>query len=464
MSAKELDVSLSGLFEGLEHSTKAEVLDAYSHDSWPLQTKLAMTGAHEFRPDIVVFAKSTQDVVRVLKSAQTFSIPVTTRGLGSSVTGQPLPQRGGIVLDVSGITGPAEVSAVDLTVTVGAGWRGGDLENLLREQGLTLGNSPQSLHRSTIGGWVATRESGQLSSRYGGIEDLVLGLEVVLADGSVSTIGSIPRAAMGPELVGVFIGSEGTLGIITRVSLRVSKVPEHSLKDAFHFSNLESALGFIQELAQSDTRPALVRLYDEEEAQHVLKKPDYKGFLALIETQGPKVIASATHDWYRQLAVSNKGTLIGPEPVETWMARRYDFSAVENLLASTGGYAETIEVAHSWTSIGNLYKSLKAGLAGYADHVYGHFSHVYPQGTSLYMILLGKKTSDDEAVRALQDIWRVAMKISVEQGAVLSHHHGAGLARLPYIQDALGSGHNLLTRVKNGLDPEGILNPGKLGL
>lgn len=464
MSTRELDTSLSGLFQGLEHSVEQEVLDAYSHDSWPLQTKLARTGRHELRPDIVVFAKSTEDVVKAVKIARSSAIPVTTRGLGSSVTGQPLPQNGGVVLDVSGITGTPEISVQDLTVTVGAGWKGGELENLLRVQGLTLGNSPQSLHRSTIGGWVATRESGQLSSLYGGIEDLVLGLEVVLADGTVSNIGSVPRAAMGPELTSVFIGSEGTLGIITRVSMRVSKLPEHSLRDAFTFSNLNSALSFVQELAQSETRPALVRLYDEEEAQHVLKNPDYKGFLVLLETRGPTEVAEATHKWYCDLAKAKGAVGLGPEPVEGWIARRYDFSAVENLLATNGGYAETIEVAHSWSQITELYEALKKALAPYADHVFGHFSHIYPQGTSLYMILLGQAENDEAAIAKLKDIWRVAMEVSVAKGAVLSHHHGAGLARLPYIQTSLGSGHQVLEKIKDGLDPGRLLNPGKLGL
>lgn len=464
MSTRELDSSLTGLFHGLEHSVDSEVLDAYSHDSWPLQTKLARTGLHELRPDIVIFAKSTEDVVKVVKIAEASKLPVTTRGLGSSVTGQPLPQRGGIVLDVSGITGSPQISVEDLTVTVGAGWKGGELENLLRIHGLTLGNSPQSLHRSTVGGWVATRESGQLSSRYGGIEDLILGLEVVLADGTVSSIGSVPRAAMGPELSSIFVGSEGTLGVITRVSMRVSRLPEHSIRDAFTFADLNSSLSFVQELAQSETKPALVRLYDQEEAQHVLKNPQYRGFLVLLETRGPTEVAEATHNWYCQLAINRGATGLGPEPVEAWIAKRYDFSTVEKLLATNGGYAETIEVAHSWSQISNLYQALKKALAPYADHVYGHFSHIYPQGTSLYMILLGKAENDEAAIVKLKDIWTVAMEVAVEQGAVLSHHHGAGLARLPYIQKSLGTGHSVLEKIKEGLDPTGMLNPGKLGL
>lgn len=464
MSPELKDASLTLLFDGLEHSVQAEVLDSYSHDSWPLQTKMAMTGRHDFRPDIVVFAHSTDDVIRVMKIAASSGIAVTTRGLGSSVTGQPLPQNGGVVLDVSGMTGPADISESNLTVTVGAGWNGGDLETLLRKQGLTLGNSPQSLHRSTVGGWVATGESGQLSSRYGGIEDLLLGLEVVLADGSVCVLGSVPRAAMGPDLTGMFIGSEGTMGVVTRVTLRISRLPEASLRDAFSFDSLGSALGFLQEIAQSETRPALVRLYDEDEARHVLREPTHRGLLALIETQGPVPIAKAAHRWYTERARSWGAVAMGAGPVDAWVARRFDFSAVESLLATPGGYAETIEVAHTWSEIGDLYESLKGALTPLADHVYGHFSHVYGQGTSLYMILLGSAKDDDEAIAALEEIWRVAMTVAADRGAVLSHHHGAGLARLPFIQDALGTGHSLLARVKGCLDPQRILNPGKLGV
>lgn len=464
MSRELKDASLAALFEGLEHSVQPEILDSYSHDSWPLQTKLAMTGRHELRPDIVVFARSTSDVVRVMELCQSSGVSVTTRGLGSSVTGQPLPQHGGVVLDVSGITGPADISESDLTVTVGAGWNGGELETLLRQQGLTLGNSPQSLHRSTVGGWVATGESGQLSSRYGGIEDLLLGLEVVLADGSVCVLGSVPRSAMGPSLTGLFIGSEGTMGVVTRVTLRISRLPEASLRDAFRFDDLGTALGFIQEIAQSETRPALVRLYDEDEARHVLREPTHRGLLALLETQGPMVVARAAHGWYVERARAWGAVAMGAGPVDAWAARRFDFSAVESLLATPGGYAETIEVAHGWSQIGDLYESLKAALTPLADHVYGHFSHVYGQGTSLYMILLGSASDDDEAIAALEEIWRVAMTVAAEKGAVLSHHHGAGLARLPFIQDALGTGHFLLARVKGCLDPQGILNPGKLGV
>lgn len=460
----EFATGIAAHFEGLDVSVEPDVLDAYSHDSWPLQTKMSMASRHELRPEAVVFARSTEEVVRAIKVASTAGIPVTTRGLGSSVTGQPLPQFGGVVLDVSGLTGKPSISTLNLTVTAGAGWNGGDLEAVLREEGLTLGNSPQSLHRSTVGGWVATGASGQLSSRHGGIEDLLLGVEVVLADGSVCSIEAVPRSAMGPDLTALFIGSEGTLGVITSVTLRVSRLPETSLRDAFRFDDLAVALGFIREIAQSDTSPALIRLYDEDEARHVLGDPDHLGALAFVETQGPDPIAKASHAWYSELARASGGVGMGSSPVDAWADRRYDFSTVERILATPGGYAETIEVAHTWSRVGDLYDALKGALQPLANHVYGHFSHVYGQGTSLYIILLGSADDDETAIQRLEEIWRVAMETCKEQDAILSHHHGAGIARLPYIAEALGAGHSLLSKVKLALDPKRTLNPGKLGV
>jgi alkyldihydroxyacetonephosphate synthase len=146
------------------------------------------------------------------------------------------------------------------------------------------------------------------------------------------------------------------------------------------------------------------------------------------------------------------------------MARRYDFSTVENLLAEPGGLAETIEVAHFWDRIFDTYQELKKALDPFADEVLGHFSHVYAHGTSLYIILLGRAADDARAEQILLEVWDTAMTICLKQGAVISHHHGAGLARQPYVDDALGSSHIVLRRIKEALDPAGIMNPGKLGL
>ena len=154
---------------------------------------------------------------------------------------------------------------------------------------------------------------------------------------------------------------------------------------------------------------------------------------------------------------------LGPEIAEGWMENRNDVSTLERLLEQPGGLADTIEVAHFWGQIYGLHQALSKELKALLPHVLGHFSHAYPQGVSLYMILLGQEADAAAAAARLDQVWEVAMRVALEQGAAISHHHGIGLVRQPYLADALGSAHGVLRQVKSALDPRGILNPGKLG-
>lgn len=220
----------------------------------------------------------------------------------------------------------------------------------------------------------------------------------------------------------------------------------------------------MREQVQRGPRPFLSRLYDEAEASHAMADPSVHAPVMFIGTQGSHAVAAAEMADLLSIADEVGTERLGPAPVDAWMARRFDFSSVENRLALEGGYAETIEVAHMWSRIEPFYTDMKAGLAPLADEVLGHFSHVYPQGTSLYLILFGQAETDIEALDRLHEIWRTAMAISLEHGAELSHHHGGGLARSPYARRSLGDSHLILRRIKRALDPESILNPGKLGL
>ena len=180
--------------------------------------------------------------------------------------------------------------------------------------------------------------------------------------------------------------------------------------------------------------------------------------------EGVRAVAEAEFDAAVAICEAQGGLALGPAAAESWMLRRFDFSAVENLLARPGGLAETIEVAHFWDEILGTYRALKDALAPYATEVLGHFSHVYLQGTSLYLILLGEVAGAAEAEVQLGEIWDTAMSIALQRGAAISHHHGVGIVRLPYIAEALGSGMVVLERIKQALDPHGVMNPGKLGL
>lgn len=437
--------------------------DARSHDTWPVATVWAKLGRHPYRPDVVVLARSVADVVEVLRIGAATGTPVTAWGLGSSVTGQPLPVAGGIVLDLAGLTGEPELDEIDRTVTVPAGVRGSDLEAWLTDRGLTLNHSPQSLGRSTVGGWIATRATGQFSSRYGGIEDLVTAYQVVLADGTVADLGQRPRAAMGPDLKHLFLGSEGTLGVVTRVTLKVFAQPQRRIFEAFTVPSVAAGLSAMRQISQAGLRPFLVRFYDIDEAAHAVPDKPATAPVLFLGHEGLADVAAAEHTAATAIVTALGGTSMGAAPVEAWMRRRYDFSTVEKLLAEPGGYAETVEVANLWSRIGPMYDELKAQLAPLADEVLGHFSHVYDQGSSLYMILLGRAADDAAALARLEEIWARAMKVVVAHEGEISHHHGGGLARQPWVAESLGTGYPVLRKLKEALDPGHLLNPGKLG-
>jgi alkyldihydroxyacetonephosphate synthase len=442
--------------------TDPDRLNAASHDTWPLSTKLALLGRHDQRPDVIVAAGAPGHICAVLRVAASLDVPVTVRALGSSVTGQPLPVAGGIVLDLSAMPATYTLDTENLTVEATASHNGGALEDALNERGWTLGHSPQSLYRSTVGGWVATLATGQFSSLYGGIEDLLCACTVILATGETVRLGSVPRGAVGPDLRHLFMGSEGTLGIVTSVQLKVFPLPEKRLLQTYRLPGLDAGIAVLREQAALGLRPFLLRLYDSDEARHVAADADQP--LIIAGTQGPDAIARAELDALTQVVGKHAGTAAGPGPAQVWMRNRFDFSMVENLLAEPGGFAETIEVAHTWRGILPLYRDLKPRISQLADEVLVHFSHVYTSGTSMYVIPIGRADTDEEAVARLEKIWETAMRVCLEHGAVLSHHHGGGLARSRYLRQSLGPAHLVLRRLKSALDPDGTLNPGKLGL
>lgn len=441
-----------------------ETIEQHSYDAWPMSAKWKNQGKRPFAPDVVVQAHSAEQVSRLLQWANAKGVPVTPWGGGSSVTGQALAVKGGIMLNTMSMNKIIALSDESLMVKVQAGKYGHKLEEELNARGYTLNHSPQSLDRSTIGGWVATRATGQFSSRYGGIEDLVVGYTVVLPTGEIVKTMNVPRGAVGPDLRHVFLGAEGTMGIITDVTLKIFPISEFRLFEAVTFNSVEAGVTVMRQIMRLGLKPFLVRFYDVAEARHAMQDKTFNKCVMFLGFEGVQTVALAEYATAMDLCAAQGGKKIGPAPVESWMDRRFDFSTVENLLAEPGGLAETIEIAHFWDNILETYYELKEALAPYAAEVLGHFSHVYPQGTSLYIILLGKSTDNAAAEANLLEVWDVAMSICVKNGAAISHHHGSGIARLPYVSAALGSSMPVLQKIKAALDPKDIMNPGKLGL
>jgi alkyldihydroxyacetonephosphate synthase len=445
-------------------SVTEDAVLGHSYDAWPVAVKWKLEGKQPLKPDVVVYASTLEQISRLLRWASERRVAITPWGAGSSVTGASLPLDGGICLDLSRMNRLIEIDDTNLLVRVQSGMMGHVLEDTLNRRGYTLNHSPQSLDRSTVGGWIATRATGQFSSRYGGIEDLVVALVVVLPGGEIIETKSAPRASVGPDLRQLFLGSEGTMGVVGEVTLRVFPLAPYRRLEALRFAAVESGVTAMRQIMQSGLRPFLVRFYDEVEARYAVRDQNFDGCVMFLGFEGIQAVAEAEYQAAVDFCTAHGAVLIGSASVEGWMSRRYDFSTVENLLNSRGGVAETIEIAHVWDQIVPTYRAMKAALAPLATEVLGHFSHVYTHGTSLYLILLGQVENDAEAESRLLRIWDVAMSTALEHGAVISHHHGVGIARLPFVRRTLGENVDLLEVIKNAVDPAGIMSPGKLGL
>ena len=445
-------------------SDEAQALAAHSVDSWPLAVKRGLAGVRAELASAVVFPGSTAEVARVLAWASGAGVKVVPWGAGSSVTGAPLPTRDALVVDLRGLDRIVDIDPYGGRARVEAGVLGGVLEHALAAQGMTTWFSPQSLSRSTIGGWVATRATGQFSSRWGGIEELVLELTVVLADGRVVTVGSAPRGAVGPDLKSLFIGSEGSLGVVTEVLLRIHRLSAPAGVSAYALPSVAGGVEVLRQVMREGLRPLLLRLYDEDEARHLAVSQPPPGPVLFAAFGGPPGVAEAEQAATAEILAAAGAVDLTAAPAEAWFETRYDFSPVERLLASRGGYAETIEIASGWGDILTTYSAMKAALGGLADEVLCHFSHTYSDGVSLYLILLGRASDDREAVSRLEAIWSTAMRTALDCGAVISHHHGVGQARAPFLAEQLGAAAAVLGELKRALDPAGVLHPASLRL
>ncbi|MBN8639849.1 MAG: FAD-binding oxidoreductase [Anaerolineae bacterium] len=441
-----------------------DVLKQFAYDGWPVAAKWRNQGKAPLKPEVVVRPAREEQIPKLLRWANEHGVALTPWGAGSSVTGAPLPLTGGITLDLSLLDRTLEINERNLTVTVQTGKMGQMLEAELNRHGYTLNHSPQSLDRSTVGGWLSTRATGQFSSKWGGIENLLVGFDVVLADGSTAHFQTGPRMAVGPDLRHVFVGAEGTMGVITQVTLQMFRQSAHRIFQTLAFANLDDGVAVMREVMQRGLKPFLLRFYNVVESRHAMKDPGFNQCAMFIGFEGEQGIAEAEYRVAKAIWDGYGAQELGPVAVEKWMERRFDFSTVENILKTPGGLAETIEIAHFWDGIEETYQRLAQELAPYADEVLAHFSHAYPQGTSLYLILLGQCADDAEAEAALLKVWQTAMTVCLETGAALSHHHGVGVARKDFVRSALGSSMPVLERVKQVLDPQNILSPGKLGL
>jgi len=413
-------------------------------------------------PAAVVRPRTTAQVAQVAAACNAARVPLTVSGGRSGVSGGAVPVLGGVVLDTTELSGVEEVDAVSGLVTVRAGTFGPDLDDQLAPYGLRVGHYPQSFAISTVGGWVAARGAGQFSTRYGKIDDMVAGLEVVLADGRTVRVGGAPAAADGPDLASLFIGSEGTLGIVTSATLRAHPVPDHEARAAWRFASFADGIAACRDAVRHGATPAVLRLYDATETARS-HGGDGVACILLVLDEGDAGIVGATMD-----LVARSASRHGAEPgddarVAAWLEHRNDTSALQ-ALSRRGYVVDTMEVAAPWARLPDVYRDVVTALREVPGCIAAsaHLSHSYLDGACLYFSFAAK---DDRPVDAMyRELWDAGQRAALAAGSNLAHHHGIGLNRARFMDDALGGGIGVLRALKAALDPEGILNPGTLGL
>ena len=442
-------------------STEPKELLTHSRDWWPLAMHWALAGETFALPGVVCTPRSTQEVVEVVRVCAANGVPITPMAGRSSVTGAASPISGGVALDMTSMNRVVEVDAVSGLVCCEPGVFGPDLESELSRHGLTVGHFPQSFEISTVGGWVASRGAGQYSTRYGKIEDIVVGLEVVLADARVVRLGPSPAAAQGPHLLHLFIGSEGTLGVITKVWMRAHPLPDHRAVRAYSFPDLSAGVATMRESVRQGATPAVLRLYDDIESARSHGAADGRCTLLVLD-EGRSEIVAATLAVVDEMATKNGGRGEPDSLVEMWLEHRNDVSALA-ALTHKGYVIDTMEVSTQWSTVGAVVANVKEAASKVAGirNASVHLSHSYLDGACLYFTFAVKSEAPNDSY---VELWDAVQRAALAGNANLAHHHGIGVSRARFMSEALGEVHQLLQTMKHALDPQGIFNPGKLGL
>ncbi|MGZ3442019.1 MAG: FAD-binding oxidoreductase, partial [Polyangia bacterium] len=488
---------------------------AYARDLWPrgLITLASGTPA-QHPPDAVVWPTSTEEVVAIVRAAQRTGTPIVPFGAGSGVCGGTLPVKGGVVVDLKRMRGIVELDAHAGAATVEAGIIGEHLEHELNRRGFTLGHFPSSIMCSTFGGWLAARSAGQFSTKYGKIEDMVRRVTFVDGRGEVHTVD----AGRSPDIAQWLVGSEGTLGIITRATVTVCPKPALQLYRGWSFPRVAAGCEAIRRLLQRNLRPACVRLYDEldsflhrGEKEHDGGTPESSAleqYLSLLTPTGKSVIG----EWKRRaialaltrpelvnrvastlLPYAQNGCLLivgfegehglteaearaaaveleraggqdlGEGPGQRWLAHRYAVSFRMSKVFDAGAFVDTMEVATSWDKLLELYRAVREAVSPLA-FIMAHFSHAYADGCSIYFTFAARGATPADAEKKYDDIWRAGLSAVTRVGATISHHHGVGLSKAPFMPEEHGAAMEIYRALKDVLDPYGIMNPGKMGL
>jgi alkyldihydroxyacetonephosphate synthase len=446
-------------------------------------------GAPEGAPDGVLYPQSPAQVRSVLEVCARHSLAVVPFGGGTSVVGGVAPLRGAhqavVALDMRGMAALQGVDRESLTVSVQAGMRAAELERELSRRGLTLGHFPQSFEYVSLGGCAATRSAGQASTGYGRFEELVKGLSLVSPAGDVA-LKALPASAAGPELRRVLVGSEGTLGVVCELALRVRPAPAARVYEGAFFQSFAAGVQALRALAQEHVGPTVARLSDEPETAMSMALAGSGGVkgrlgrvylgargygggcLAILGFEGEAEEVAYGRMRARKVVRRHEGLPVGRSPGQAWVAQRYAAPYLRDELLTHGVMVETLETATQWSNLERLHRTVGEAIAGAlrAQGTEGltmcHVSHLYETGASLYFTFLARQREGRE-IEQWQAVKHAASEAIVEGGGTITHHHAVGRDHAAWMEREVGAeGVAMLRALKHEMDPAGIMNPGKL--
>jgi alkyldihydroxyacetonephosphate synthase len=436
-------------------------------------------------PDAVICPKSPEDVRKIIDFCNEKQIPIVPSGGRSSVTRGVESPKGGIALDLTKhLNQIIEINETDQTVRVQSGMYGPELEKALNNQGYTCGHFPQSFEYSTVGGWIAAKGAGQASTGYGKIEDLTVALKAETPVGSIHT-ADYPKNAQGWDTFPLFIGSEGTLGVITEATLKIFKHrPKNTAYAAFAFKNFENAVEAMRQMIQNENgKPHLFRISDPQETDVAFKTKGFEGTagdrvlqflgykpgsrcLMFVSIEGDKAFAKLVKRKFKKIAKEFRSFYLGKKPVKKWLEQRFSGSYMRDPLMDVGLMTDTLETSVTWSNLLKLWKATRNYAEARPKTIFMiHISHVYENGANLYFTFISPMEKGKER-EDFEKFYQGLTDTIVQNGGSLSHHHGVGRTLGPRMEEQIGkTAMNAMRAVKKYFDPNNIMNPGgMLGL
>ncbi len=449
-------------------SDKEIDLLAYTNDSSLITLNWMIEGKIAGKPDFIVWPENVDQVSRILKLANKEKIPIIPFAEGSGVVGGSIPIYGGIILDLKKFNRVVEINDKNLTVTVEAGINGMNLERILNSKGFTGGHVPQSIYTSSVGGWIAHRAAGQFSTKYGKIEDIVLGMEVVLPQGEIIHFKTIARASTGPQLDKLFIGGEGTLGIVTKATLKIWPFPQKRALISYAFPKIEDSLEACRLILREMVFPAVIRIYDVAETnRHFEQEGKAKDkVMTIFVCEGKSDLVDLEEKITRKTCEEHSGIDCGVKPVEHWFETRFNVKET-SMFPPYKIVADTIEIAIMWEKAAEVYHAVLEATSKIMGNllISAHVSHFYSNGVGYYFTFGGVPPKGTSEFEFYQQCWNTTVKTVLDIGGSFGHHHGVGISRSHWMEREWGTvGLDKMKKIKNILDPNNILNPGKIYL